>query len=88
MTSSAMTFRADPDFFNALRNYADGLGVSVNTAIRDIVAPVIGVTKRMRMKCAPRNDAKRFCGLLKTVDCTELEAVQDRFSHIDEEMWK
>lgn len=88
MTSSAMTFRADPDFFEALRSYADGLGVSVNTAIRDIVAPVIGVAKRMRVNRVPRNDVKRFCGLLKDVDCSELTSAQKRFSRIDEDMWK
>ena len=79
MQMAAMTFRAEPDFFVALRAYADGLGVSVNTAIRDVVAPVIGVAKRMHTGAVPRNDLKRFCGVLKDVDCSELERVQEDF---------
>ena len=80
MQMAAMTFRAEPDFFAALRAYADGLGVSVNTAIRDVIAPVIGVAKRMRSTAVPRNDLKRFCGVIKDVDCAELELVQEDFS--------
>ena len=88
MQMAAMTFRAEPDFFAALKAYADGLGVSVNTAIRDVVAPVIGVAKRMHRADVQRNDLKRFCGILKDVDCSELERVQSDFSKVDEEIWK
>lgn len=87
MQMSAMTFRAEPDFFTALKVYADGLGVSVNTAIKDVLAPVIGVSRRTH-DSAPRNDIHRFCGVLKDVDCSGLESVQSDFSRIDEEMWK
>ena len=82
MQVAAMTFRAEPDFFSALKAYADKLGVSVNTAIRDAVAPVIGFSKRIRTAQAPRNDLRKFCGILKDVDCSELERAQDDFSRI------
>jgi hypothetical protein len=36
----------------------------------------------------PRNDLASFCGALKDVDCSELEATQAAFSEIDAEMWK
>ena len=36
----------------------------------------------------PRNNLASFCGALKDVDCSELEATQAAFSEIDAEMWK
>jgi hypothetical protein len=36
----------------------------------------------------PRNNLASFCGMLKDVDCSELEATQAAFSEIDAEMWK
>ena len=44
----ALTFRAEPEFVMALKAYADRLGISVNAAIKEIVAPVIGFSKRLR----------------------------------------
>ena len=41
----ALTFRAEPEFVSALKNYADRLGISVNAALREIVALVIGFSK-------------------------------------------
>ena len=41
----ALTFRAEPEFVSALKDYADRLGISVNGALREIVAPVIGFSK-------------------------------------------
>ena len=41
----ALTFRAEPEFVAALKEYADRLGISVNAALREIVAPVIGFSK-------------------------------------------
>ena len=45
MRTAALTFRAEPRFVDALKAYADGLGVSVNNAMKDIIAPVIGLGK-------------------------------------------
>ena len=36
----------------------------------------------------PRTHLASFCGALKEVDCSELEATQAAFSEIDAEMWK
>ena len=87
MTVGALTFRAEPDFIEAVRAYAEKMGMSVNSALKEIIAPVIGFA-RSRKATAPRNDLSRFCGVLKDVDCTELEAAQSSFSPVDEEMWK
>ena len=84
----ALTFRAEPEFVAALRNYADGLGISVNAALREIVAPVIGFSKRLRTSRRPRNSLSRFRGTLTKDDLSPIVAAQGDFSKIDEGMWK
>jgi len=84
----ALTFRAEPDFIMALRNYADRLGISVNAALREIVAPVIGFSKRLRTSKRPRNNLSRFRGTLTKDDLAPIIAAQGDFSKIDKDMWK
>ena len=84
----ALTFRAEPEFVAALRNYADGLGISVNAALREIVAPVIGFSKRLRTSRRPRNSLSRFRGTLTKDDLAPIMAAQADFSRIAEDMWK
>lgn len=84
----ALTFRAEPEFVMALKNYADRLGISVNAALREIVAPVIGVSKRLRTSSRPRNNLARFSGTLTKDDLAPIIAAQGDFSRIDEDMWK
>ena len=84
----ALTFRAEPEFVAALRNYADGLGISVNAALREIVAPVIGFPRRLRTSRRPRNSLSRFRGTLTKDDLAPIMAAQADFSRIDEDMWK
>ena len=84
----ALTFRADPEFVMALKDYADKLGISVNAAIKEIVAPVIGFSKRLRTSKRPRNNLTRFRGTLTKDDLAPIVAAQGDFSRIDEDMWK
>ena len=84
----AVTFRAEPDFITALKNDADMLGISVNAALREIVAPVIGFSKRLRTSKRPRNNLSRFRGTLTKDDLAPIIAVQGDFSKIDKGMWK
>ncbi|MBQ2628298.1 MAG: hypothetical protein IJG13_01340 [Kiritimatiellae bacterium] len=84
----ALTFRAEPEFISALKGYADGLGISVNAALREIVAPVIGFSKRLRTSRRPRNTLSRFRGTLTKEDLAPIIAAQADFSRIDEDMWK
>jgi len=86
MVTAALTFRAESDFIDAIRAYADEAGLSVNAALKEMVAPIIGYSRGR--SSVPRNDLASFCGALKDVDCGELEATQAAFSEIDEEMWK
>ena len=87
MAIAALTFRAESDFIDAIRAYSDKKGVSVNAALKEIIAPVVGFVRR-RSPSMPQNNLARFCGALKDVDCKELEESQKAFSTIDEEMWK
>ena len=84
----ALTFRAEPEFISALKGYASGLGISVNAALREIVAPVIGFSKRLRTSRRPRNSLARFRGTLTKDDLAPIIATQAAFSRIDEGMWK
>ena len=87
MHVAALTFRAEKDFIEAIRAYSAKRGQSVNTALKEIIAPVVGFVRR-RSSSMPQNNLARFCGALKDVDCKELEESQKAFSTIDEEMWK
>ena len=84
--TSALTFRAESDLIDAIRAYSEKAGLSVNAALREIIAPVFGFSRHR--SAVPRNNLASFCGALKDVDCGELEATQAAFSEIDEEMWK
>jgi len=88
MENTALTFRATPDFIDAIRAYADRVGLTVNGALREIVAPVVGYSLQARSSKRPRNDLAKFCGRLKHVDCRKLEAAQAEFSKVEPEMWK
>lgn len=87
MNVAALTFRAEKDFIEAIRAYSAKRGQSVNAALKEIIAPVVGFVKS-RPTSMPRNNLARFCGALKDIDCKELEANQKAFSVIDEDMWK
>jgi len=86
MDVAALTFRAEKDFIEAIRAYSAKRGQSVNAALKEIIAPIIGFARRRATE--PRNDLGKFCGILKDTDCSELEATQSAFGTIDEEMWK
>ncbi len=82
MTVEAMTFRAEPEFMSALRTYANQVGLSVNSTIKKIVAPVIGVAETSH-----DNGLSQFCGCLpKGVANEMLEFVAKAdFSKVDPE---
>ena len=86
MLTTALTFRAESELIDAVRLYSEKAGLSVNAALKAIIAPAVGYSRRQSK--GPRNNLVSFCGALKDVDCTELEATQAAFSEIDPEMWK
>ena len=87
METTAITFRAEPDFIDALRNHAAKAGMSVNKALHDIVAAALGMPKA-RNPATPRNNLARFSGCLDKESCRELRTAQKAFSKIDEDLWK
>ena len=87
METAAITFRAEPDFIGALRDYAAKSGLSVNHALREIIASAIGFAKP-RNATAPRNNLALFSGCLDKESCKELRKAQAAFSTIDEDLWK
>ena len=56
--TTALTFRAESDFIDAIRSYSEKAGLSVNAALKEIIAPVIGFTRRRSNM--PRNDLAYF----------------------------
>ena len=86
MTTAALTFRAEPEFLAALKTYADGLGVCVNSAIKEILAQVIGVFRRTRTEPS----FMKFAGCLGKAEADRMLEFNRSatFSKIDEEMWK
>ena len=88
MRAEALTFRAEPDFIDAIRAHADNLGVSVNAAMKEMLASALGYGRVKRADDRPRNNLASFCGCMKDMDCSALEATQGEFSRIDEDMWK
>ena len=53
-------FRAESDFIDAIRSYSEKAGLSVNAALKEIIAPVIGFSRRSSNM--PRNNLASFCG--------------------------
>ena len=86
MTTSALTFRAEPEFLAALKAYADGLGVSVNSAIKEILAPAIGVFRRTRVEPS----FMKFAGCIEKDEADSMIEFNRAapFSKVDEEAWK
>ncbi|MBR1609502.1 MAG: hypothetical protein IJ678_07815 [Kiritimatiellae bacterium] len=84
----AITFRAEPEVIDAIRERAAEFGVSVNSMLRSLVTPLVSSSKTAASAKNPRNNLRRFCGCLKGVDDTEMREAQGEFSKIDEEMWK
>jgi len=88
MDMTALTFRASPDFIDAIKEYANRVGLTVNGALREIIAPVVGYSDHNRTSSRPRNGLAKFCGRLQDVDCSNLDAALSDFAKIDREMWK
>ena len=84
----AITFRAEPEIIEAIRDRAAEVGVSVNAMLRSLIAPLVAKSGSAPSACRPRNNLARFCGCLRDVDDTEMREAQAEFSKIDWEMWK
>jgi len=81
---TTMTIHADEPFADALRAYAAGIGKSVNQTIKDVFAPILGLTAQAH-KESPWG---RFAGALPDIDCDHWDTVVASSRTIDAELWK
>ena len=86
--TEAITFRAEPDFMDAIRENARELGISVNAALRRMLSSALGLDEKTGTAIGTDNGLMKFCGALKGLDPSEMRKAQESFSEIDEEMWK
>ena len=84
---TTMTIHADDNFAEAVRRYAERLGKSVNQAIKEAIAPIIGFSQNGNAVQRP-NPWRDLYGCVPKEE-TEMirEAIAAQHT-IDEEMWK
>lgn len=82
---TTMTIHAEDAFAEALRAYAAGLGKSVNRTIKDVFAPILGLSPRETRK---ENPWCKFAGALPDIDCARWEGAIASARTIDAELWK
>lgn len=72
----------------ALRNHAQALGLSLNTAAKRLLASALGVGAASKEKREP--GFMKFAGSLSTKDADEMCTFVNTadFSHVDEDAWK
>jgi len=82
---TTMTIHADDHFAVALRAYAADLGKSVNQTVKDVFAPILGLTPSEPKQASPWS---RFAGALPDIDCARWDASVRENRQIDLELWK
>lgn len=82
---TTMTIHADDAFADSLRTYAANLGKSVNQTVKDVFAPILGLSAREEPKSNPWG---RFCGALPDIDCARWDSAIESARTVDAELWK
>ena len=83
---TTMTIHVDDIFAKALRSYAKSIGTSVNKAVREILAPHLGLAEDAISEAD--NPFMKFCGILEKGEATRLnKSIADQRT-IDQEMWE
>jgi hypothetical protein len=78
-----MTIHADEPFAEALRAYADGVGKSINQTVKDILTPILGLSKKDNA-----TPWSKFYGAMPEIDSSAWTREISEMRKIDEEMWK
>ena len=78
-----MTIHVDEPFAEALRAYADGLGKSINQTVKDILTPILGLSKEDN-----ETPWSKFYGVMPEIDASAWNREINEMRAIDEEMWK
>ena len=82
---TTMTIHADDAFAESMRAYAAKLGKSVNQTIKDVFAPILGLTESSEKKASPW---AKFDGALPELDESAWNREIAAQRVIDAEMWK
>lgn len=83
---TTVTIHAEDDFALALREYAARLDKSINQAVKDLLAPVLGLCK---VGIAKReNPWKSVYGCISKDEASAIRAAIAEQHAIDEDMWK
>lgn len=80
---TTMTIHAEDDFAAALRAYARSVGKSVNQAVKDVFAPILGLAEP-----AEESPWVRFYGAGANADGQAWKRDLADMRRIDEDMWK
>ena len=83
---TTVTIHAEDDFALALREYAARLDKSINQAVKDLLAPVLGLCKVGMPK--RENPWKPLFGCIPREDASSIRKAIAEQHVIDEEMWK
>lgn len=83
---TTVTIHAEDDFATALREYAARLDKSINQAVKDLIAPVIGFCKSGTLK--RENPWKSVYGCISRDDAASVRKAIAEQHVIDEDMWK
>lgn len=80
---TTMTIHAEDEFAAALRTYARSVGKSVNQAVKDVFAPILGLAR-------PETESPwiRFYGAGWKIDRKAWNRDLSEMRRVDEEMWR
>lgn len=81
---SVITIHAEDYLVQAVREYANRMGTSINLAVKELLSGALGLSKPVK----PRHDFSRFSGILKKDEADEIRASLKQFDVIDEDLWK
>ena len=84
---TTMTIHADDNFAEAVRRYAERLGKSVNQALKEAIAPIVGFSQDGNVVERP-NPWRDLYGCIPREESVAIREAIAAQRVIDEEMWK
>lgn len=82
---TTMTIHAEDTFAEALKNYAQKEGKSVNQTVKDILSPILGIETGNTIS---ENPFLEFCGVITPDDAEKLTDSVSSQRQINPEDWK
>ena len=83
---TTMTIHVDDVFAEALRAHARNMGTSVNKAVKEMLSPMLGLTRTEVPDS--ENPFMKFCGILPKGEGARLRATIEAQRTIDKEIWE